>query len=275
MTLSYLSRDCFSSVRTSIARRCGLVIGESQDYLIKQRLQALMHEYGLVDWCDLAQRIAQQPNSPLTVAVIDKITTHETSFFRDQHPWRMIDEVALPALATRPRLVCSSLAASTGQEAYSLAMTIAEHQRRTGRQIDYRIEASDISDEVLQRGKQGWYHQREVDRGLDEPVRSRYASPDGDGWQIDDELRQGIDWRAINLYDADCQIPESDLMLCRNVLIYFESTLQQHLFERFVAALRPGGYLFLGAAETFAAGDLPVTRVRHGSTLCYQKKDSA
>lgn len=181
------------------------------------------------------------------------MTTNETSFFRDKSPFDALKELVLPQLlskksASEPvRIWCA--ACSSGQEPYSLAIMLREEFPEL---VDRRIEiiASDLSNEVLARARQGKFGQFEVARGLSQAQLSRFFQRTGTDWQLKDEIRRMIQFSRINLIGSWPKMPPLDIVLLRNVLIYFDVATKQQILGRVCDVLTPDGYLFLGAAET-------------------------
>jgi len=189
----------------------------------------------------------------LIVDVVEAMTTNESFFYRDKIPFDHFRDVVIPGLISvramqrRIRIWCA--AASTGQEPYSLAMSIREMKEKlTGWRIE--ILATDLSTEVLEKAKAGIYSQFEVQRGLPIQMLVKYFKQTGETWQINPELRAMIQHRQLNLLHDFAQLGTFDVIFCRNVLIYFDQETKINIFNRLARQIEPDGFLVLGAAET-------------------------
>jgi chemotaxis protein methyltransferase CheR len=181
------------------------------------------------------------------------MTTNETSFFRDVHPFEALRRTLLPELIDRRRaarrLTIWSAACSTGQEPYSVAMLLREHFPETA-QWSVRIFATDLAQEVLERARAGVFTQLEVNRGLPAPLLVRYFRQDGTDWQITPEIRDMVQFEEMNLIEPWPALPDFDVVLLRNVLIYFDGESKQRVLRNLRQVLRPDGVLLMGGAET-------------------------
>ncbi|ROT99710.1 protein-glutamate O-methyltransferase CheR [Marinobacter sp. R17] len=233
---------------------CGILLGDNKQYLVKSRLRKILEENGFDTLGGLIKQL-QRPRDPLREVVIDAMTTNETLWFRDTHPFRILNERLLPELAeqkgNQPLRIWSA-ACSTGQEPYSIAMAIDEFRRlKPGRlRGDVRIVATDISRSVLEVARRGEYEMLAIGRGLSPDRQRNYftSSPSG-GWQIKPAIKNMVEFKELNLLDRYI-MGKFDLVFCRNVLIYFSADLKKDILTRMHSALVPGGYLILGASES-------------------------
>ena len=226
----------------------GLAVEPSKQYLLEARLRPLLRQYGLADLDALAARLDDE----LARAVNDAMTTSETMFFRDTTPFEHVRLCALPRLhAARPpgaRLRVWSAAASTGQEAYSLAMIIADlGPRLLGREVE--IIGTDVSRAQLERATAGAYRAFEMDRGLPAALRARHFHREASVWRISPKLRAQVIFQEANLLDDLRPLGMFDVIFCRNVLIFFDLPTKQLVLARVAQQLAPDGYLYLGGAE--------------------------
>lgn len=259
-----LSPSTFDRLAQLIHGLCGLVLSTDKSYLVHHRLEPIVDQFGLRSYEELCDRLRAPGFSPLHEQVIEAITTHETSFFRDGHPFEALRQILLPGLietarrrkrelALRPhgRIWCAG--AATGEEAYSVAMLLDDLTHAQARRDldlgDVSVLATDISPGVLEVARAGVYSERDVTRGVPPAYQRRYFQQQGAGWQIVEPLRRVIDFRRANLLDGTSSAGPFDLILCRNVLIYFNEETRRRICRRFHAALCPGGALLLGAAE--------------------------
>jgi chemotaxis protein methyltransferase CheR len=236
-----------------LRERSGLVLSADKQYLVESRLQPVAQKAGLPNIGALVQKLKGPGADALTNDVVEAMTTNESFFFRDKVPFDLFRNVMLPQLMTaraaqrRIRIWCA--AASTGQEPYSLAITLKE----MGAKIDgmrFEIFATDLSVEVLEKAKAGFYNQFEVQRGLPIQLLVKYFTQVGDLWQISPEIRSMVQFQQFNLLHAYARLGTFDIVFCRNVLIYFDLPTKAQVLERIASVLAPDGYLVLGAPET-------------------------
>jgi chemotaxis protein methyltransferase CheR len=230
----------------------GLDLSADKQYLIESRLLPLARKTGLSGISELVQKM-KGGSEALNPQVVEAMTTNETFFFRDKTPFDHFRDLIMPQmLRTRVnrksmRIWCA--AGSTGQEPYSLAMSVREFGAALN---GWRIEiiATDLSQEVLEKSKAGLYSQFEVQRGLPIQMLVKYFKQVGDLWQINADIRAMVQHRRLNLLQDFAQLGAFDLIFCRNVLIYFDRETKAVVFNRLANAIEPDGFLVLGAAET-------------------------
>jgi chemotaxis protein methyltransferase CheR len=262
-----LTQDTFAFVADVVRRRSAIQLEAGKEYLVESRLIPLARDAGHpgVDAYVRAVRAAQREQD--LAEIVDALTTNETSWFRDNTPFSALRTHIVPALrADRPvldGLRVWSAACSTGQEPYSLAMTLADVLGPGSR---FAITATDLSDRVLAQARSGRYSQLEINRGLPAPMMVRYFQRNGHEWQVADELRRTITFQKHNLLDLPPAGP-FDIVFLRNVLIYFDLETKRSILSRVHRVLRPGGFLVLGAAETTIGvdGDWERVPVERGS----------
>jgi chemotaxis protein methyltransferase CheR len=246
-----MSQAAFSSLAAFLHARSGLVLGPDKLYLVETRLGPLMRREKIADLAALVARL--QTAEPLAREVVELMTTNETFFFRDGKPFEHVKASALRRIhAARPpgqSIRIWSAACSTGQEAYSLAMIVAESRPWLG---DRRVEivGTDLSREVLARAREGLYSQFEVQRGLPIQLLVKYFRQEGTNWRIAEEIRAMVTWREGNLLGDLRGLGRFDIVFCRNVLIYFDQPTKSRVLEAIAAQMPPDGVLYLGGAET-------------------------
>ena len=233
--------------------RAGIVLGADKAYLIESRLRSVAGRFGFADPARLLAALRSTPSEPLQCAVTEALTTNETSFFRDGRPFEQLRHLVLPELvaarAGRRQLRIWSAAASTGQEAYSIAMCLDElSPMLAGWQLS--IVGTDIAEAAIARARRGRYSAFEVQRGLSEERLSRHFTPLGNDWQIDDRLATMVDFRCLNLLEGTRQLGRFDIIFLRNVLIYFDLDTRRRVLREIRAGLADDGCLFLGGTET-------------------------
>jgi chemotaxis protein methyltransferase CheR len=243
--------SAFDEVAALVKSRSGLSLGPEKVYLVDTRLAAMTRRLGFNDFAALMPQL--RTNRALQDEVVEALTTNETLFFRDTKPFDHLRTLALPRLhASRPLgtpLRIWSAAASTGQEAYSLAMLIAEMGPvLNGRAV--QILGTDIARAPLARARDGIYSQFEVQRGLPARMLIKYFTKEGDGWRLVKPIRDMADFREWNLLSDPSPLGRFDIVFCRNVLIYFDTQTKTRVLDLIASRLVPGGLLYLGGAET-------------------------
>ncbi|MGC1359086.1 MAG: protein-glutamate O-methyltransferase CheR [Xanthobacteraceae bacterium] len=243
----------FDFVRGLLKRRSGLMLSADKQYLLESRLLPVARKAGFDSLSGLIGALKADKTELLATAVVEAMTTNESFFFRDKVPFDNLRTTALPALQAARRhsraLRIWCAAAASGQEPYSLAMALSEMDGRfAGWQIE--VIATDISNPILEKARQGLYSQFEVQRGLPIQLLIKYFSQDGEMWQITPEIRAMVKYRQFNLLSDFSDLGTFDLIFCRNVLIYFDQETKVNVLDRLAEVIAGDGYLVLGAAET-------------------------
>jgi chemotaxis protein methyltransferase CheR len=253
-----MAPDDFAFLARLVQRRAGIVLTDSRQELIAQRLAPVMRRFGFKD---LSQVIGELRlgREILAAAVTEAMAVHESSFFRDPEFFRRLGTDILPALLERrareKRLRIWSAACATGQEAYSIAMMLDNlGLAAEGWAID--LIATDISADAIARAERGHYSFFEAQRGLSEGDLAVWFSAGRGGYDIAEHIRRMVSFRRFNLLDSYGWLDDFDLVLCRNVLIYFDGVTRQSVLERVGDAMAPGAVLALGETETMPCGDL-------------------
>jgi chemotaxis protein methyltransferase CheR len=243
----------FLFLQDMLYRKSGLSLTKDKAYLLESRLGTLCRKLKIESREALVQQMRATRNAQLEMAVIEAMTTNETLFFRDRVPFDTFRTIAMPETlarnaATRTiRIWCA--AASSGQEAYSIAMILDDMQKElAGWRID--IIGTDISGEVLEKARTGVYSQFEIQRGLPVQQLLKYFSQEGDQWRVNDRLRAMVRFETFNLLDDMGKFGMFDVIFCRNVMIYFDLPTKVRTMKSLSERLKPEGCLFLGAAET-------------------------
>jgi chemotaxis protein methyltransferase CheR len=268
-----ISSGDFEYIRALVRERAAIVLQPDKQYLVEARLQALASREGYASVADLVARLRTAPAEELSRKVTEAMTTNETMFFRDGHPFETLRRIIIPELiklrAERRTLDIWCGAASTGQEPYSLIMLLREHFPLLA-QWTVRVVATDISAEVLARARSGIYNQLEVNRGLPPALLQKYFRRQGSGWQINADVRRAVEFREMNLCRPWPAMPEMDLIFLRNVLIYFDVDTKKAILGRVRRQLSEDGYLFVGSSETTINLDDAFFPVMYDRTVCYR-----
>lgn len=268
----------FAFLRDLLRRRTGVVIDAEKEYLVVARLMPIVRQRRIPSLDTLIDRLRKGIDPTLERDILSAMMTHETSFFRDKSPFETL-RTLLPALverrAAQKQLTFWSAACSTGQEPYSLAMLVNEHFRDVLASWRVRIIASDFSEDVLARAREGLFSDLETARGLSPQLLARYFRPLQGKWSISQDCRRLVEFRPINLNDTWPLMPPCDVVFLRNVMIYFDVPTRTKLVERMRRALRPDGLLFLGGAETLIGIDNGYERITGTGCSYYRPKPRA
>lgn len=251
----------FAKLRTMLHARTGIRLEDGKEYFVSQRLTGLALEEGIEHVPRLLESLhTEEPNGPLHRRVLESLAVSETSFFRDLHPFEALRTTILPRLiearSESRKLRIWSAACASGQEAFSLAMMLRQSFPEL---VGWEVEllGTDFSSTILRRARAGTFSQIEVNRGLPAALLPRYFSKEGTSWKIRDEIRERVTFREHNLVTGSPLSPPMDVVLMRNVLIYFEPETRRRVLELIDRSLRPDGVLILGAGENGVAREGP------------------
>lgn len=280
MTLARISSDEYEQFRRFLEEACGIMLGDNKHYLVQSRLGRMVNDSGVGSLGDLVGQLRRERNGgPMREKVIEAMTTNETFWFRDNHPFQILSEQIFPACAQRKQRSVRiwSAACSTGQEPYSISITAQEFLgRNPGTISDVQIVATDISPAVLVEAKAGYYDALAVARGLPAEIKQRYFHQDKqhweERWQVREDIRKRVRFTNTNLLASYTALGRFDVILCRNVLIYFSMASKVDILKRMGDILNPGGYLFLGASESISQYSEAFEMVRCDPGVVYRKK---
>ena len=248
--MSEINDHDFSFIRELVYRESAISIESDMKYLVESRLNSLVRRTEHECIGNVVQILRQGRNDSLERQVVDAMTTNETSFFRDSHPFRTLCEEVLPTIAASHNdtieLWCA--ACSTGQEAYTIAMAIHEYCPELIPRLS--IVATDISSEVISKAQSGLYNRLEVNRGLPVQLLTKYFVQQGLSWKVSKELQDMVRFEEMNLIKSWSSIKQMDIVFLRNVLIYFDPEVKTRILKSVCEHLKPDGYLFLGLSET-------------------------
>jgi chemotaxis protein methyltransferase CheR len=277
-----LSPQTLQKLTRLIQQWTGLALGPDKEYLIRHRLAPVVRSCGFGGYDELLLRLQAGDAPRIQDAVIEAITTKETSFFRDPWLFETLLRHVVPEVASRRKhahgalrtiRICSA-GASTGQEAYSLAILVREFLDSARQELgdsDFNITALDISGEAIDAAKTGLYSKMEVDRGLSESRLQRFFQRQGDGFRVIEPLRRLVQFRTFNLLRPPSELGPFDLVLCRNVLIYFDPATRAQVCRTLCGTLREGGWLAVGSAESLHETGVRLESVKLDRALLYRK----
>ncbi|HYH00137.1 MAG TPA: protein-glutamate O-methyltransferase CheR [Terriglobales bacterium] len=265
----------FDYLRKFMREGTAILLDEDKQYLAESRLAPLIHNEGFSSVQALLEQMRTTRCSTLQRKVLDAMTNNETWFFRDLAPFEALRSTILPEIICRRsnerKLAIWSAACSSGQEPYSLAMLVLEHFPELC-SWDFELTATDISLAILERAQRGRYTQLEVNRGLPARLLTKYFTQQGAEWQVADRVRRLVRFRNVNLAEPWPDLRKPDIVLLRNVLIYFGIDTKRQILDRVARHMCRDGYLFLGCAETTLNLSDSFERTPIGSSFCYRLK---
>ncbi len=272
----HLQQSEYDQFRSFLEQQCGIVLGDNKLYLVKSRLAPLMARFDVDTLSQLVNKTLSPHERQLRAAVVDAMTTNETLWFRDQYPFELLKTKLFHELKDLHRpLKIWSAASSSGQEPYSIAMSVAEFQAHNPGvlKMGAQIIGTDISNTMLDMCKNAEYDSLALARGLSVERRQKFFKDSANGMaQVVDPIRRMVSFRHLNLLDSYALMGKFDIIFCRNVLIYFSPELKAKIIAQFAQALNPKGYLFLGASESMAGLSDSFEMVRCNPGIIYQKK---
>ena len=273
-----ISREDYEKFRAFLEDACGILLGDNKQYLISSRLNPLLGEYQIPTLGALVERLKRDRRSGLYERIVDAMTTNETLWFRDIFPFEILKQVILPehtkARATGLRIW--SAACSSGQEPYSISMSIEEYLRANpgAWASNVQIVATDLSPSMLEQARTGAYDNAAMARGLSEERTRQFFQQRQGRWELRDEIKRRVSFRELNLLQNYESLGKFQIIFCRNVLIYFSGDLKRDILARLSGALAPGGYLFLGASEAITGYSDAFEMLRLPQGIVYRLKNS-
>lgn len=272
-----LSPPDFQFISQLVRQRSAIVLEVEKSYLLEARLTPLARAEGFASLEAMISQMRAHPANGLHRKAVEAMTTNETSFFRDLHPFDALKKVVIPEVMTKRsgeralNIWCA--ASSSGQEPYTVAMTLMDAfpQLATWK---VKLLATDLSSDMVRRSKAGRYGQIEVNRGLPAPLLLKYFEKKGTEWVVKPEIQKWCEFRELNLIEAWGPMPMMDVVFLRNVLIYFDVETKRAILNNVRKVLQPWGYLFLGGAETTINLGDTFERVQFDKAGCYRLKRS-
>ena len=248
-----MDHTAIEAVARLLAQRTGQKLSASRQWRIPSALSSLMRDYRITSNLQLTHMLSPSGDRAFAQAVVEALLNNETYFFRDRAVFDHISRRILPELSERRRatrrLSLWSVGCSTGQEPLSLAMLFAEQRARwAGWSID--ILGTDVSARAISAAREGFYTQFEIQRGLGVGQMLSFFEEEGKGWRVNATLRDMVRYHTHNLLEVPPASDQFDLVLCRNVLLYFDPETRSTAFENIARAMAPDGYLLLGGGET-------------------------
>jgi chemotaxis protein methyltransferase CheR len=270
-----LDDSSYSKFRIFLEQQCGIVLGDKKQYLVKSRLAPLMAKFDVNSLDQLVNRTLNPVERQLRSAVIDAMTTNETLWFRDDYPFKLLQAKLLTELSKKKSsLKIWSAASSSGQEPYSIAMSILEFQQNNPKAFPggVQIVGTDISDTMLDHCKYGHYDLLSLSRGLSAERKRHFFEPGDNGMsKVKSQVKKMVSFRQLNLLNSYSLMGKFDIVFCRNVLIYFSPEIKAKILSQINDTLNPQGYLFLGASESLSGLNQNYNMIRCSPGIIYQK----
>jgi chemotaxis protein methyltransferase CheR len=251
-----LTANEFNEFRRFLKDVAGIDLGDNKQYLVTTRITRLMDEYAFASVSELLSKLRLPTSKILKQQVVDAMTTNETFWFRDNHPFNNLKTAVFPELLDRnksapTRIWCS--ACSSGQEPYSISMIADEFSKenRLSRPLPIDITATDLSQTILDQARKGRYDKLAISRGMSESrLKQYFREYEDDYWEVVPDIQRRVQFRSLNLLDSFLSLGKFDIVFCRNVLIYFSAEVKEDILRRIHGVLKPGGFLFVGSSES-------------------------
>lgn len=273
-----IAPDDFAYICALVLKQSAIVLEPGKEYLVESRLNPVIRAEGFDSFTELVSALQARPHGSLPDIVVEAMTTNETSFFRDVHPFNALRETLLPELIDKRktertlRIWCA--ACSSGQEPYSICFLIKEHFPELIN-WDVTIWCTDLSVAILEQARRGIYTQLQVNRGLAAPLLIKYFERHGTEWEVKPAVRAMLEFDTMNLIGIWPRRPPHDLVLMRNVLIYFDLPTKSRILGKVRKSMASDGYMILGGPETTMNLDDNFVKRQIGRTGCYQLKSAA
>jgi chemotaxis protein methyltransferase CheR len=271
----------FSVLSSYIYEKTGIEIPVRRKYLLENRLAPRLEELGLTSFDEYTKYLRFGPGRTTELQKLcDQVTTNETSFFRDMKQLDVFRNVILKELlerrqdGQRKELRIWSAGCSSGEEPYTLAIMLHELLRMSIIGWSITITGNDISAAMIEKGRKGIYNEHSL-RTTPQEVLSRYFAKEPEGYRIHPKVQKLVSLGQINLNDQTAvkRVPRSQIIFCRNVIIYFDDAMKRKIITAFHDNLLPGGYLVLGHSETIHNLSLPLRRIINPGGIVYRKDE--
>ncbi|MCH2533640.1 MAG: hypothetical protein MK008_04290 [Bdellovibrionales bacterium] len=263
----------FMYIQSLLLEKLGISLEDSKEYLVQSRLNPIAQAHGMNNYHDLVKYLRINKDNTLIKSVLEAMLTHETYFFRDVKFYDSLKDHVIPEIIKNNRhtkeLKILSCACSTGQEPYSLAIMLTENFPELA-SWNISIKAFDYSANAIEKAKSACYTSYEVNRGLSEALISKYFTNNGKHWTLRSDIRNLVYYFRANLLENLPDVSAADLLLLRNVLIYFDLDNKKNILKSIQTYIKPSGYLFLGSGETTLGLTNELTKVRINNCEGYQ-----
>jgi chemotaxis protein methyltransferase CheR len=265
----------YKIIQNFLSQSCGIVLNESKQYLVKNRLTGLLQKFDLESFSELAAAI--NTNSPMTMkikaAVVDAMTTNETFWFRDDMQFLELKKTIFPEFFKKKTgtIKIWSAACSSGQEPYTISMCYEDATKVAGKTQNVQIIGTDISETILKEAKEAVYSELALSRGLEVQTKNRFFQKTHVGYKLIPDITRRVRFQQFNLLKPFSVLGRFDIIFCRNVLIYFSDEVKKDILTRMAKSLEPGGYIFLSSTESMPAGIKEFEPIRSGRVRYFKK----
>ncbi len=278
--MSRIDLNEFKLLRDYIEKKCGINISSDKMYLVETRLTTLMLENHCKNFNQFYHKAVSDKTNTLKDKIIDAMTTNETLWFRDMPTFTVMEEVVFKKYAEeiksgkRSKIKIWCTACSTGQEPYSIAMTVKNYSIKNPSFKPELVEiiGTDISPTVLFIAMAARYDKLAIRRGLPEDMKNKFFTNIGSVWTLNSDIKKMVKFKRLNLQKNFSEIGKPDIVFCRYVLIYFAENLKKDILKRIHTMLKPSGYLFIGGAESIYNYSDDFKPLKHGNTPYFQVK---
>lgn len=264
----------FDFIRDIAEKKAGITIDIGKEYLVENRISSISRKYGYASLSNFISHLRDNPfDREIIDETIDALTINETSFFRDFHPFEHLRKSVIPEIIEANKgsrkLSIWSAACSTGQEIYSIAILLSEHFPNL-HNWNINLYATDISNTVLERARSGNYTAFEANRGLNDELKKKYFKQDGENLELNEAIRSQVTFQSLNFMEQWKNTNTFDIILMRNVLIYFDTETKRKVLTKVKNCLSPQGHLFLGSSETTYNIDSDWVSIRNNESTSYK-----
>lgn len=268
-----LSQAQFDFICQVVRQHSGIVLGDDELFLMETQIMPVARHFGFNNVSDMISEMQGKRRLDIENEITEILIPSDTCFFRDVHPFNALKTDVIPELirlrSTERSLAIWCGACSTGQEPWSIAMILHDQFPQL---LDWNLEiiATDYSEDLLERAREGVYNQLEINRGLPVQMLTKFFTHDRIAWRLKDRLRQTVQYRQLNLLHPWHELQKMDLVFMRNVLSYFDLPTKQAILTQVRNQLKPDGYLFLGADESTTDIDTSFQSQTVGQASYYQ-----
>lgn len=251
-----INQHSYTNFAKFLHQKLGIVLGDKRQYLVKSRLSPVARAHNYTDLNTFLNDVVNMRSRVISDQCLELMTTNETYWFRDDYPFKLLTNHVLPSMAdNHTQLKIWSSACSSGQEVYSICMCVSEFmQANPGAfKMGFKVVGTDYSKNMVMHSRDGVYNLMALNRGLPPELKSKYFDlVDDKHMQVNSKLRAMTEFRQLNLLDNYSSLGHFDIVFCRNVLIYFNGNEKTNILKKIAACIKPGGGLFLGAAESIS-----------------------
>jgi len=265
----------YKIIQNFLNKSCGIVLSDSKQYLVKNRLSALLVKFDLPSFSELSAVLQSSSalSTKIKAAVVDAMTTNETFWFRDDAQFLELKDKIFPEIFDKKSssIKVWSAACSSGQEPYTISMCVEDALKKSTIPRNVQIIGTDISESILTAAKSAVYSDLALSRGLDAQTKSRFFQQVHGGYKLNQDISCRVRFQQFNLLKPFSVLGRFDVIFCRNVLIYFSAEVKEDILSRMVSLLEPGGYLFLSSTESMPLSIKGVEPIRGGRVRYFRK----